>query len=214
VRTETRPDLSACERAAPGAGNLVPFPEADSRSVRPVDPETGETLENPVPAWLWNTFMDGLSKLFSLRLDGSPPEETLEVTAMTWIEACCYGRTFEANRDRERLNEGFRLLLRVAERWPAPALFLKCVPERREPKPEPSATAKAAPPNDAAPWPAYSPTVLRDRLMMSLRADRIALLEQGREDKERANEYCREIEAGLRERPTSRPAPRRRRPKS
>jgi hypothetical protein len=35
------------------------------------------------------------------------------------------------------------------------------VPERREPKPEPSATAKAAPPNDAAPWPAYSPTVLR-----------------------------------------------------
>jgi hypothetical protein len=214
VRTETRSDLSAYERAAPGAGNLVPFPDADSRSVRPVDPETGETLENPVPAWLWNTFMDGLSKLFSLRLDGSPPEETLEVTAMTWVEACCYGRTFEPGRDRERLNEGFRLLLRVAERWPAPALFLKCLPEWREPSPKPSATAKAAPPFDSAPWPAYCPAVAVARLMETMRMETRARQEARQPEIERANEYCREIEAGLRERPTNRAVPRRRRPKS
>lgn len=200
MKADTRPELAAFERAM--AGNVPARPPAVvhrgalTGATLPMNPETGETFENPFPAWLWNEFLDGLTVLWTLRLQNAPAEDSLEMVVGSWITACSFGRTFQEKLDRARIRHGFRLLAGTVERWPAPAQFLACLPPPVDPPPAPSAPRTW---DDPAPWPAYCPGVamarVRTTVEMMLRQDRAAELAQRQEDMRQANAICYEIEA-------------------
>lgn len=130
MKTDVPVDLLAFQNVLHGQDAHALTNPAKSHVAAPV-------LVDQVPAWIWNLFMDELSKLFTLRLDGTPPEDGLEGTAMTWIETCCVGRRFKEHRDRPRYEAAFLHLRRTLERWPSPAMLIKALPEYREPPPPP-----------------------------------------------------------------------------
>lgn len=96
--------------------------------------ERPEETGRRYPSWLWNLVLDGLSKLLALRLEGAPPEDAVEGCALAWAEAICHECSYEEALDAERLAAAFRLLMRDADRWPAPKAYLARVKPREEPR--------------------------------------------------------------------------------
>ncbi len=84
--------------------------------------------------WMMREVAAGLQRLVAIALPGQPPAETIALTAAAWceaLEACAIA--WDERLDAPRLQAAFRLLLREAERWPAPAQLLRALPARPEP---------------------------------------------------------------------------------
>lgn len=86
-----------------------------------------------MPDWAYNQMLDGLQKLLVLRLQGSPPADTITALAAIWEEALMpYTWAFNLEYDRTRLPRAFNLLIQQAERWVQPAQLIRLIPPRLE----------------------------------------------------------------------------------
>lgn len=66
--------------------------------------------------------------MLSLRLNGCPPDDMIELTARTWLETVTDGREWERGRDEPRMRAAFVTLAKTRESWPAPKHFLEAIP--------------------------------------------------------------------------------------
>nr|DAQ93020.1 MAG TPA: hypothetical protein [Caudoviricetes sp.] len=84
-----------------------------------------------MPDWAYNQMIDGLQKLLVLRLQGSPPADTISALAAVWEEALTpITWAWQPETDGERLPIAFRQLIRQAEKWTQPAQLIKQIPPR------------------------------------------------------------------------------------
>lgn len=93
--------------------------------------------------WLRNEVIEGVQKLFALRLPGAPAADVVGMTATVWIEAlAAHAIRWDERQDAPRIQRAFQLLLR-ADRWPVPRDLITAMPPRPEPLrlPEPPPTA-------------------------------------------------------------------------
>lgn len=86
-----------------------------------------------MPDWAYNQMIEGLQKLLVLRLQGSPPADTISALAAVWEEALTpITWAWQPETDGERLPEAFRRLIRQADRWQQPAQLIRLIPLRPE----------------------------------------------------------------------------------
>jgi len=81
--------------------------------------------------WLLDEIVEGMQKLTALALPSHPPAETIDLTALAWLEAL-EPRNFQEDLDRWRIREAFRQLLRDCDRWPYPKQLIDRLPPRKE----------------------------------------------------------------------------------
>ena len=87
-----------------------------------------------MPDWAYNQMIEGLQKLLVLRLQGSPPADTISALAAVWEEALTpITWAWQPETDGERLPTAFRQLIRQAEKWAQPAQLIKQIPSRNTP---------------------------------------------------------------------------------
>ena len=87
-----------------------------------------------IPDWAYNQMIEGLQKLLVLRLQGSPPADTISALAAVWEEALTpITWAWQPETDGERLPTAFRQLIRQAEKWAQPAQLIKQIPPRNTP---------------------------------------------------------------------------------
>lgn len=91
--------------------------------------------------WFRAEIATGLQKLLALRLQGTPPEDAIVGTAEVWLEALWPDRTWAEHIDRTRIQQAFRVLFRICDRWPTPKLFLDNLGSRPQPQSLPSPPA-------------------------------------------------------------------------
>lgn len=96
-----------------------------------------------LPTCIHNAVIDGVQRLYVLRLDGAPADDTLPLTTQVWLDAIGYQRQW-ADDDQPRLQQAFVALTATAKRWPQPATLLELLP------PRPAPLALAAPVATAA----------------------------------------------------------------
>lgn len=80
--------------------------------------------------WFINTIHRGLTSILSLRLEGTPPEDTVGATSSIWSRALWKGRVWDEAADKQRIGEAFRQLAISCSRWPSPSAFLEYLPMR------------------------------------------------------------------------------------
>jgi hypothetical protein len=85
-----------------------------------------------LPASIHNAIIDGVQRLYVLRLDGAPADDTLPLTTQVWLDAIGYRRQW-ADDDLPRLQQAFVALTATAKRWPQPATLLEMLPPRPAP---------------------------------------------------------------------------------
>ncbi|GAA5784665.1 hypothetical protein [Chitiniphilus shinanonensis] len=132
-----------------------------------------------VPDWLANDVLSFLQRAFTLRLPGSPPQDSLQATAATWIESMeigarsIHGGSLHWDRaaDQVRIAQAMKDLLREAERWPVPAQLIKRL------------GARDSPPALPAP-PLSEEQMARNRARIQ---DLLALVGRGSHPKEKSN---------------------------
>mgnify|MGYP000859830301 FL=1 len=97
---------------------------------------------NDLPKSIHNAVIDGVQRLYVLRLDGAPADDTLPLTTQVWLDAIGYRRQW-ADDDLPRLQQAFVALTATARRWPQPATLLELLPPRPAPLalPAPKKTA-------------------------------------------------------------------------
>lgn len=87
-----------------------------------------------MPDWAYNQMIEGLQKLLVLRLQGSPPADTISALAAVWEEALTpITWAWQPETDGERLPTAFRQLIRQAEKWAQPAQLIKQILPRNTP---------------------------------------------------------------------------------
>jgi hypothetical protein len=88
-----------------------------------------------VDRWLEREVARGLQGLLALRLVGSPPEDSIELTLDVWLAAIeSMSVNWNEQLDAERVRRAFRTLYRTCDRWPPPKLFLDNLGNRDPPK--------------------------------------------------------------------------------
>lgn len=88
-----------------------------------------------VEKWLEREVARGLQGLLALRLVGSPPEDSIELTLDVWLAAIeSLSVNWNEQLDAERVRRAFRTLYRICDRWPAPKVFLDNLGNRDPPK--------------------------------------------------------------------------------
>ena len=85
-----------------------------------------------LPASIHNAIIDGVQRLYVLRLDGAPADDTLPLTTQVWLHAIAWRRQW-ADDDLLRLQQAFVALTATAKRWPQPATLLEMLPPRPAP---------------------------------------------------------------------------------
>ena len=97
---------------------------------------------NDLPRSIHNAVIDGVQRLYVLRLDGAPADDTLPLTTQVWLDALAWRRQW-AEDDLPRLQQAFVALTATARRWPQPATLLELLPPRPAPLalPAPQKTA-------------------------------------------------------------------------
>ena len=79
-----------------------------------------------MPDWAYNQMIEGLQKLLVLRLQGSPPADTISALAAVWEEALTpITWAWQPETDGARLPAAFRRLISQAEKWAQPAQLIK-----------------------------------------------------------------------------------------
>lgn len=85
-------------------------------------------------AWLEQAVAVGLAKLAALQLPGTPIDApSAAACRAVWVEAITDGRRWVRERDVPRIEAAFLTLAKTAERWPAPAQFLRALPDAPKP---------------------------------------------------------------------------------
>ncbi|MCL6619472.1 MAG: hypothetical protein K6T33_06740 [Thermomonas hydrothermalis] len=80
--------------------------------------------------WLSQAISVGLAKLAALQLPGTPIDApSAAACRAVWVEAITDGRRWVRERDVPRIEAAFLQLAKTAERWPAPAQFLRAIPD-------------------------------------------------------------------------------------
>lgn len=75
--------------------------------------------------------VSGLQRLCALSLAGTPPDETIVLTAQTWADALWQSSPYwDLERDSERITKGFTQLILTCDRWPTPAQLRAVLPSR------------------------------------------------------------------------------------
>jgi len=93
--------------------------------------------QHMMPDWLLDEITIGLQKLLSLRLPGSPAEDTAGSTARVWYEAIGgSGIEWTETLDRLRVRAAFRGLATRCDRWPAPKHFFEQLQARGYAQPQ------------------------------------------------------------------------------
>lgn len=83
--------------------------------------------------WFEVAIINGIQRLLSLSLPGTPASRTITLTASTWIDVLWQNRAWDAALDETRIADAFRQLAIRADRWPAPRDLLLTLPARSEP---------------------------------------------------------------------------------
>jgi len=78
--------------------------------------------------WFTREMIDGLTQLMSLSLDRTPPADSVQITAATWINATTAGREWDRERDTRRIRAAFATLQATSDKWPSPRHFLAALP--------------------------------------------------------------------------------------
>ncbi|GAB4173810.1 MAG: hypothetical protein Fur0039_15420 [Rhodocyclaceae bacterium] len=108
--------------------------------------------------WLSHAVSVGLAKLAALQLPGTPIDApSAAACRAVWVEAIEDGRALVRERDLPRIEAAFLTLAKTAERWPAPAQFLRAL--RAAPQP----VALPSPPMDEAQLARVREIILRAR---------------------------------------------------
>ena len=104
-----------------------------------------------LPKTVHNAVIDGIQRLYALRLEGAPPADSLQATATVWLDALGYKRSWreDANASRHP-NRAARCAAR--RRGPAPAQFLDHLPPPPPPPALPAPRLTAADHQDNAAW--------------------------------------------------------------
>lgn len=102
-----------------------------------------------VPDWFNDAVISGIQRLAALSLNGTPPAETIGLTAIAWTETLWEANiAWDEQLDERRINAAFKRISREIDRWPAPKHLLDYLPSRPEPKrlprPEMTDSQKAA----------------------------------------------------------------------
>lgn len=83
--------------------------------------------------WFTRAITEGMQMLVTLSLPGTPPAETISLTADVWIQTLWSGSAvWEEATDVCRLRAAFLSVARSIERWPAPRLVIDHLPARPE----------------------------------------------------------------------------------
>ncbi|HGY9637916.1 TPA: hypothetical protein ACOJPK_003395 [Pseudomonas putida] len=92
--------------------------------------------------WFERAIVAGFQGLVTLRLDGAPPADAVNLTLDIWLVALTKNRQWDEAQDAERIRETFESLFASCERWPSPARFLRDLKPRRLPPllPKPTRT--------------------------------------------------------------------------
>ncbi|WP_445677463.1 hypothetical protein [Pseudomonas putida] len=92
--------------------------------------------------WFERAIVAGFQGLVTLRLDGAPPADAVNLTLDIWLVALTKNRQWDEELDAERIRETFESLFASCERWPSPARFLRDLKPRRLPPllPKPTRT--------------------------------------------------------------------------
>lgn len=92
--------------------------------------------------WFERAIVAGFQGLITLRLDGAPPADAVNLTLDIWLVALTKNRQWDEALDAERIRETFESLFASCERWPSPARFLRDLKPRRLPPllPKPTRT--------------------------------------------------------------------------
>lgn len=86
--------------------------------------------QSHAPLWFERRIRRGLAALMTLRMEGHPPADTVQATALVWVQALWPGRAWDETLDAQRIGEAFRLIALYETRWPTPAVFLRYLPAR------------------------------------------------------------------------------------
>ena len=78
--------------------------------------------------------IEGIQRLYTLRLQGAPPEDGVVATAEVWVAALKKRfATWHETQDIGRIRSGFDVLLLDVVRWPTPAMLIERIPKRKPP---------------------------------------------------------------------------------
>ncbi len=83
--------------------------------------------------WFERAILAGFQGLVTLRLDGAPPADAVNLTVDIWLVALTKNRQWDEAQDAERIRETFESLFASCERWPSPARFLRDLKPRKLP---------------------------------------------------------------------------------
>lgn len=76
--------------------------------------------------------IEGIQRLYTLRLQGAPPEDGVVATAEVWVAALKKRFAgWSEEQDAGRIGQGFDELVATALRWPSPALLIGKIPPRK-----------------------------------------------------------------------------------
>ena len=78
--------------------------------------------------WMRKEIGTGLQKLICLGLDRSPAYELIQGTMGAWMEGLTFNRSWEQDRDTQRIRDAFSNVIRTRKQWPTVADFLECMP--------------------------------------------------------------------------------------
>lgn len=82
--------------------------------------------------WLLLEILNGLEKLYAVRLKYAPAADQLQNCAQGWMEVALENISRpDPVEDTARIREAFRTLRASCTEWPAPAQFLAALPERK-----------------------------------------------------------------------------------
>lgn len=97
-------------------------------------------------AWFNNAIIEGLQKLVTLRLENTPPMETIQLTASTWQEILWPKKRWHQQIHQRRIESAFTQMMGNINKWPAPKDLLDYMPkgegQHMLPKPPPSQEEK------------------------------------------------------------------------
>ncbi|OPX57053.1 hypothetical protein SAMN02745127_02087 [Oceanospirillum multiglobuliferum] len=87
-------------------------------------------MKTPVAPWFGRLVSEELSRLYLLRLEYSPSNDTFPAVVEVWVDLLWNSRSWVESLDSKRLRVGFNQLLLSQRTWPKPADLIQSMPDR------------------------------------------------------------------------------------